>query len=838
MANQNIQIGIDLGTTNSTIAVNQNGDVEVIEKAGGIKCTPSVFGINKAGNKIVGQKAFDNYYKIASEEELSNNKAEIKRLMGTSDEILFPRAELKMLPEEIAAEILKNLKEDVLKKYPDFNTTAVIITTPAAFSTVQAEATKRAGNIAGFEHVVLLQEPIAAAMACGFENQENENWIIYDFGGGTFDVALISSQDGNLSVLGHNGDNFLGGKDVDQEIVDKILVPKILEEFSLEEFDRSNEKYKSIFAKLKGVAETAKIELSQDQEITIEVDEIGQDDRGDDIYVSFSMKRDNLNHLIESRVADTISLTKKTLKESGITNSSVKKIVLVGGSTQMPYIKESLERELKIEVDTSVDPLTVVARGACTFGMGQKIPQEILNKDLKNQKEEAKSIELNYEGLTSESEEMITGIIEELKDDDSDYYVQIQSDSGTYNSAKIKLKNGKFLDTVPVEQNKSNMYWIYLFNEVGDAVAISTDSFSITHGLTVSGAPLPHSIGIVLAKKDISNNFKLTNTREIIFEKGSILPLEYNGDQFKTVKKLMKDSDDNPLNVIIDEGESTIPGHNIFVCTTGIHGDTLPYDLPEGTEINISVKINESRELFVKVLIPMIEMELEGRATITAQDISTEDLSSELEHEKERLDSILQTCSSEEQEKIAEDVQSVSDSIENANLDEDEKRKANKKLKDLKVNLDDLEETKKMPQLKERFSSKVASVQELIFECPDEVIKSESKEQLKHIKQDGEKAITRDDAALLVRVIEQLDQIETRIALQHPDVWIDAYHNYVNGDYVFTDDDEAQYFIRKGKEAIESENIDELKRCVLELIALLPPDERADAESEISGITT
>ena len=167
---QNIQIGIDLGTTNSSIAINNNDNIEIVKKPGGVEYIPSIFGFDKVKNKVVGQKAYESFYKNASKEEIKNYKPEIKRLMGTLEAFHFERADVKMGPEEISAEILKSLKEDILKKYPDFNTVAAVITVPAAFTVLQSEATKRAGNLAGFKYVVLLQEPIAAAIAYGFAN--------------------------------------------------------------------------------------------------------------------------------------------------------------------------------------------------------------------------------------------------------------------------------------------------------------------------------------------------------------------------------------------------------------------------------------------------------------------------------------------------------------------------------------------------------------------------------------------------------------------------------------------------------------------------------------------
>jgi molecular chaperone DnaK len=374
---QNIQIGIDLGTTNSEVAVNNKGNVEIVKNIFNDEYTPSVFGVDKSKNKVVGKRSYERLFKDSSEEEFVNNKAEVKRLMGTSDTVRFERLDQSLSPEEISGEILKNLKEDVLRKFPNTSTTGVVITIPAYFSTLQAEATKRAGNSAGFKHVVLIQEPIAAAIAYGFMGSQNENWLVYDLGGGTFDVALISSKDGSLSVLGHNGDNFLGGKDLDAAIVEKVIVPRILENFSLTDFNRSNQKYRSVFSKLKYLAESAKVSLSQSEEVSIEIEKIGNDDAGKEIYLTILFTKKEFEILIKPFIDKTIDLSKETIKESGVKPSSVSKIVLVGGPTMIPYIKERLEKDLKISVDTSADPLTVVARGACIFAISQKIPTDV-----------------------------------------------------------------------------------------------------------------------------------------------------------------------------------------------------------------------------------------------------------------------------------------------------------------------------------------------------------------------------------------------------------------------------------------------------------------------------
>ncbi len=836
MANQqNIQIGIDLGTTNSSVAINNNGNIEIIKKPGGVEYTPSVFGFDKSKNKVVGQRAYEAYYKDASQEEVKNYKPEVKRIMGTSETFYFDRADVKMSAEEISAEILKSLKEDILKKYPDFNTVAAVITVPAAFSVLQSEATKRAGNLAGFAHVALLQEPIAAAIAYGFGKSKNENWLIYDLGGGTFDVALIASKDGVLSVLGHNGDNFLGGKNFDWEIVDKVLVPKILEKFSIEDFNRGNEKYRSVFSQLKFIAETAKIELSEYEKTSMMVEDVGKDDDGKEIFLTVNFSRKEFENLIKPMVDRTIDLSKETFKEAGIKSGLVAKVILVGGPTQIPYLRERLESDLKIDVDSSVDPLTVVAKGACIFGISQKIPKELMQLSTPKTKNGALAVTLNYESLTSETEETVSGVIEDLQDSQEEHFIQIQSDSGSYSGSRIKLKNGKFFDTIAVEPNKTNLYWVYLFDKQGNSIPVDPDSFTITHGLSVSGAPLPHSVGVIVVKKDHLRNVAI-NFCDRVFDKGSILPIKKVLTDYKTSRKLIK-GEENKLDITLVEGESETPDRNTYLCELGINGKDLPHDLPEGTPLELTVEMNESREVFVTAYIPLLDLTLKARSTSQDEVIEIKNIEYDLNVQMERAQAVSENSSPEEKKGISNTISAVSTSLKNANLDEDEKRKANKQLKDLKVVLDRLEKEKEMPQLVKEFHEGIESVQKIVNDYADEKDKEKNNDQLSKLRTEGEKAIVDNDKSLLTRVNEQINELNVRAVFSNPATWIYQFQKIVDGNNSFINEKEAKYYIEKGKRAIELNDMDELKRCVHNLQLLLPSDAQQTLKSNLSGIT-
>lgn len=834
MGNESIKIGIDLGTTNSEIAINNKGSVDILKNVRGDYYTPSVFGIDKSSNYIVGIRAYDKLFKDSSKDDVKNYKAEVKRLMGTAEKIHFPRIDKDFNAEEVSAEILKDLKTNITRKHPDFDLRAAVITVPAYFSTLQSEATKRAGLLAGFQHITLLQEPIAAAVAYGFMKTEDQNWLVYDLGGGTFDVALISSKAGNLSVLSHGGDNFLGGKDFDWTLVEQVLVPKILEKYKFESFNRTNKKYLSVFSKLKYIAESAKIDLTQSDAINIEIDNIGSDDNEEDVYLSFEFKKEEFEALISPLIEKTVQVAKETIKESGIESSAINKIVLVGGPTQIPYIKRRLEQALEIEVDTSIDPLTAVCKGACIFATGQKIPKDISNNSANSKYSNALQVALNFDSLTSETEEVITGSIEEF--DSSPYcneelFIQIQSDDGVYNSSKLKLKNGKFFLTIPIQEHQENLFWIYIFDSQGNTVEIEPDSFSITHGLNISGAPIPHSIGLSIAKRDPSNNFQLKDVFEPVFEKGNILPLQSQFKTYRTVKDLKK-SQNNSLDIKVYEGESSIPDRNTFICEISIDGNDLPYDLPQGTEVEIKLQVNESREISVEALIPSVDLSLSARGSTYAESLNFEKLKDELETEKQRY--LESTNGSSNNKDIDNLISSISTSLGSATNDEDDKRKADKEIKELKTKLDHFENHNKFSRLASEYEDIKNRVEENLaeFGTEDEQIKT----LFLRLKEEAQAAIDKEDEKSLEKIVEQVVGIQIRLLSNNPDFWIYHYRRILDENHQALQTPQGEYHKNKAAIAYKDNDMEEFKEQVRALQRLLPEEEQETMQAT-SGIT-
>lgn len=811
-----IEIGIDLGTTNSEIATNVGGEIQIVKNYLGDDYTPSVVGINKGKTLIVGKKAYEALNKFATDDELANNKSEIKRLMGTDKKTHFSRIQKDFTPEEISSEILKGLKADVVAKDSNINTQGVVITVPAYFSTVQAEATKRAGLLAGFKHVVLLQEPIAAAISYGFSNKLNENWLVYDFGGGTFDVALISSKDGDLKVLEHNGDNFLGGKDIDLAIIDKLIVPFLEKKYQLKDFNRGNQEYTSIFQRIKYSVEQAKIQLSRSDKADIELDLDKLN-----IFENFVITQDDLKNVVSPIIQKTILLCQKVITDSKIDIKNINRLILIGGPTQLPCIREQLE-ELKIKIDTSSDPLTAVARGAALFASGQQIEED----DDEYIDENTYKINLDYEALSSEDEELVVGEIPELTKTTDDYFIQVQNSTNTFNSNRIKLQNGKFKLYVPLEEHKLNAFWIYLLNSKGEPLKLSQDSFNVTQGLSIAGAPLPKSIGLAFYDVDLLTGEE-QNKHEVIFEKNSILPLEHTV-YCQTAKTLKKGEKQGTLGIYVYEGESLNVDRNIEICSLEVNGTEITENIVAGSQVDIKLTIDESRTLDVKAYFPDLDQEFNVRSSIYDPSVSIGQLQREIEEAKEELKEVQSNCSLDELDQIENDIREIETGIKVASINEDEKAKIYNRIKTIKLDIDSVKENNSYAELNNTFETESNGLKEL-------PLTDEDKELMDDLMQKGKEAQQEQNAKKLSLVNEQLSCLKYKVLFHNKEFLMGlAAELYQNPS--LKENEIAQQYFETLITASKDDDVDEMNNCIRKLFQLLPRQEQIQSEKRLSGI--
>ena len=343
-------IGIDLGTTNSCVAVMEGGEPVVIPNAEGNRTTPSVVAFSKNGERLVGQ--------IAKRQAVTNPEhtiISIKRDMGTNKKIKIEGDEFSA--PEISAMILQKLKADA-ENYLGQKVTQAVITVPAYFNDAQRQATKDAGKIAGLEVLRIINEPTAAALAYGMDKEEaDQKILVYDLGGGTFDVSILDIGDGVFEVLATSGNNRLGGDDFDQRIIDFLV-----DEFKKEQgIDLKSDKM--AMQRLKEAAEKAKIELSGVQQTNINLPFITADSTGPK-HLDITLTRAKFEELIRDLVDSTIGPVNQALKDAGITADKLHKVLLVGGSTRVPAVQEAVKRITGKEPDKGINPDECVAIGA------------------------------------------------------------------------------------------------------------------------------------------------------------------------------------------------------------------------------------------------------------------------------------------------------------------------------------------------------------------------------------------------------------------------------------------------------------------------------------------
>ncbi|MDL2253527.1 molecular chaperone DnaK [Ruminococcaceae bacterium OttesenSCG-928-I18] len=346
-------VGIDLGTTNSCIAVMEGGDAVVIPNAEGSRTTPSVVGFAKDGERLVGQ--------VAKRQAITNPDrtiSSIKRAMGTSEKVEIDGK--KYTPQEISAMILSKLKADA-ESYLGEKVTDAVITVPAYFSDSQRQATKDAGAIAGLNVKRIINEPTAAALAYGMDKQADQKIMVYDLGGGTFDVSIIEMGEGVTEVLSTAGDTKLGGDDFDNRVIDWLA----------EEFKKENgidlREDKMAAQRLKEAAEKAKIELSGVTSTQINLPFITADASGPK-HLDTNLSRAKFNELTADLVDKTMGPVKRALKDAGLQPSDLQRVLLVGGSTRTPAVQDAVKDYMKIEPSKDINPDECVALGAAIQG--------------------------------------------------------------------------------------------------------------------------------------------------------------------------------------------------------------------------------------------------------------------------------------------------------------------------------------------------------------------------------------------------------------------------------------------------------------------------------------
>lgn len=634
-----VNFGIDLGTTNSLITKYEDGKIVIFKNPIGHKDSLASVVAFRKERTLVGDKARELLLK-----DPVNVFGSFKRRMGTDDKLYVVNLDENVTPIELSTYIIRELQQFV---HTGEKVEAAVITIPASFDTMQSNATKEAGAKAGFREIYLLQEPIAASLAY-FNNKketdQNGYWLVYDLGGGTFDVALVQIQDGEMKVKDHEGNNFLGGVDFDRMIVEQLIIPKIADESGIANFEEQlltpYGPYEKLFYELLYKAEEVKKELSVQAES--EVNFIAEiDGKEYDFYITITVQ--DFNQLISKRVNDTIQMLKNILERNQLSASNIHEIVLVGGSTFIPCIREELQKQTEIQVNSDIDPTTAVAVGAAYYAANKYYEpmdelliepeiENLLDKIIEEDYHERKSLiklDLSYSKMSKEHEEVLLIKLEGDYDELNLSYRIIRQDGG-FDTGFVKAKP-KYTEFLPLLQGVTNHFSLRFYDIEGKEVTSLKNDISISQGqYNISGQPLPKDICIEVDDKE--NN---TTRLELIFEKNSILPLRKT--LYREISKTVKKG--SPENIVINilEGDRNARAlSNLTIGCVEISGKDLTSDLLKGSDIEIQLSISDNRELKTQVYLVMTKQEFQNVFTLSEKHISVsrlKELFFDLEHE-------------------------------------------------------------------------------------------------------------------------------------------------------------------------------------------------------------
>jgi molecular chaperone DnaK len=832
-----IDYGIDLGTTNSAIARMENGEPVIKKTDIQSDVLPSCVHFNKKKDCIVGQTAKNvmKNEKLRAQKDFakdeSNSFLEFKRTMGTDHKYFSKNMNQSFTSEELSAEVLKTLKSFIL----DEQVESIVITVPAKFINPQNEATIKAGKLAGFRHVELLQEPVAASTAFGLNAKTgNVYWLVFDFGGGTFDVALVKTDEGILTVKDTEGDNFLGGKNLDDAIVDQIIIPYLRDNYNIESIIEDETRKEILRNALKWYAEEAKIQMSFKDSHNI-LSQLGDlqfvDENGNEPEIDINLTQEMLEHVFTPIFQKAIDITKSLLHRNHLKGSDISSLILIGGPTHSPILRRMLREQITENVDTSVDPMTAVAKGAALFASTLSVPDEVLEE----KKDKSKiQIELKYEATTVETEIMMSvKILKELSENEIPEKVfadVVRSDKG-WSSGKKTISEKATLIDLQLLEGRSNLFDINLFDDFGNALECQPNQLSVLQGISVNEmTTLPYDICIVRhfsgEEKDLIEPVKG-------LEKNKKIPATGVVNGLKTRSELRPGMKEDIIRIPIYQGEynseGSNPKFNHLVNEVVITGEIVSAVLPKGSDVDLTLKIDRSERMTMTVYFPLIEQSEEIPVEIIDTPIpSEEELISELDM------AMLQAENLNAQEVINK-LESLEEELENKKGSADGRIQINENLKRELFKLEQLEKASQWPKVEKELKDTFFQFEDLLSKIKqhgltDKVNMNAVEKHAAELRANIEHVIKEKSIKDAKDLINEIGYLDFELRNLVTDNAMDAQHlryldqNFQN--YHWKDKNKARSLINEGLRQASAGNNSGIRKILYDVYQLMPDSEK------------
>lgn len=833
-----INFGIDLGTTNSAIAKFEKGQVVIFRNPIGQKDTlPSVVAFRQK-RIIVGEKARE-YLAKAPKRVVGS----FKRKMGTNEKYQIEGHDEALSPADLSAYVLKELKNFV---HTGEKVESAVITIPASFDTVQSNATRKAGELAGFEEVKLLQEPIAASLAYANQDEadkfEEGKWLVYDLGGGTFDVALIRIHDGEMQVLDHEGDNFLGGTDFDQAIVEQLIVPHLEEKGSfndlISQMRSASGKHNELYHKLILLAEDAKVQLST--QIDAEVEFETKDDEGKEIEVYLTITRKQFEKILAPYLEKTLEMMRNIVQRNILKPEELKFVLMVGGSTYIPYVREQVAEQLHIKVNTRIDPTTAVAVGAAFYAGTQGLKRSAaaaeneMEVPMGDTQYKSMQVKVAYQKATQELVEYFTAKFE--GETEGLFYRITRGDGGFDTGLKPLLE--QIEEDLPLIKDTFNTFSLRVLDEQNNSLPLDAPAIGITQGrYSVVGQPLPNDICLEI--DDVEN---LTTVLEVIFEKNTVLPVRKTIT--KQITRTIAQGSSDHLTISVVEGPGTaLPAANQTIGFIRIAGDELERDLIAGSDVEITLEMSESRDLSIQAYLMMTDQEYENAFSPSERAVNIQRLGEELYSLAEKIRREIEEAELQDNYETAQklvdlefEILEIADRCKRLKEDdvtdtkfqlEDQKRRIARKV-------DEITRDKYLIRVKQEYFKTKREMEDVLeYYTP-----GDEDQNLFHKMMGEEKITLSTNSTLKIQeLINRVRRLSFRIKWNNSNFIRNFFMQLRNGWFgTFNSPVKAQDLIIQGDQAVEVGNDARLRQVINGLLALLPPTARDQINSGGTGI--
>lgn len=825
MARVKIDYGIDLGTTNSALCKMEKGNPKVI-KSDTLKDTlPSCVSINRKGIIRVGDQAFNAMRrdKVITtktwEQGQSNTYLEFKRTMGTDKQYVCQNLGRSLSSVELSAEVLKKLKSFEI----DENITSVVITVPAKFTVNQKTATIEAAKLAGFTHCELLQEPVAASLAYGLSS-DNKNglWLVFDFGGGTFDAALMKVEDGIIIPFDTEGDNYLGGKNLDYTIVDEIIIPYLQDNYCIDDILDNAVKKDILREAMKTYAEAVKNDLSfkKDSIITTDLGDLGSDDDGEEFELDLTITQEDAFAVMRPCFQKAVDICKDLLRRNHLTGTQLDKLILVGGPTHCPLIRQMLREQISPNVDTSIDPMTAVAVGAALYA--STIDANVNADDIAVG---TVKLDLGYESTTVETTTYVTV---NMAQGTTLPKIFVELERSGWSSGRIPIAAHSDGDVVEVslQEGRPNAFTVTVYDSQGNRLPCFPNEITIIQGTKVGAVTLPYNIGIGLWNEERQRGeFHMAKG----LEKNKPLPATGTVNSCHTTQALRPGVSADLLTIPVLQVDNTkeAEGSPIdlfeYVADVSITGDEIETPVPIDSQVDITLKVDLSEMMRIEVYFPATDQTIDKKLD-TSKKQRLNDVPKQTAQLLEQAKKSIRRLSRENIE--CGSLQQLLDEVLKERENNNEPKMVLQHLKEVVRKIEDADKGSEWQRLEQKLRGYFSDLERAQADNGDE----KTAKMVDELRSQVDNVIRRKDTKSGKEVLSRVDNLFYQLTMLEQFKYVITYYDNHFATVRWQDTSRARQLLNRGLEIITDQpTIDKLRPIVNAIFDLMPDTEAANA---------